>query len=494
MAIPSVNPFSQQPGGGVATAMRGDNALSKELLETAYYPATQQAQIAAQNAYAQNLPLQNLATVLSNPNLYAAADKGLVNNLLNRYGEMAANPPSVQSLAGGNKMGGGLLSKFIDTISGNSGGNALNQSQPPQQGGGNPFAQQSQQGGGADSGYSYSGDGRNITDPNYPGGDRNPPSGAPAISATPVNDIPVAGQSSTPGLPSTKVERIAAGSGAGDTRYGGVNPSSVSQAQGAGLTATATGEAGAQVEQQKLMETNDISAANEAVQQQQLLNKAEQLHKNIPQWQRGKIFGTLVPDILTGSEATELDTTMQNVVASVKKQQETGNAGVAGIQLATASKPNRSMPDKAFKDLITYNKGMNDRIMEKPSFNQAMFSKGYTPAEVATMWLYYQTKRPFYDAEHHLKDDANLGTWDKFYATPGRRDAAFSPTAAKQIEKVMGTKAPGSDANIKPGQIALKGGLIVPESFDSQEHFNEWWNKQPKSTQLAYQEHLKGKQ
>jgi hypothetical protein len=476
MAIPSVNMFSQQPGGGIVTAMNGTNALAKNMLETAYYPASQQAQIAAQNAYAQNLPLQNLATVLSNPNLYAGADKRVVNALLDRYTQMANNPPSVQSMAGGNQLSGGLLGKFMNMIGGGSPSapqsqpNQLQNGYPPQQGGyGGGYApsQQggyapppmSQQGGGTNAGYAYDSNGNNI--PATPQ-EVNAIANGGNNAGSPVDAIPAANQSSTPGLPTSKVERIAVAGGAGDQKYGGVNPATVTGAQTKALDAQATGEVGAQVEQQNKMEQADIAAANEAVQQKQLLLKARELHSKIPQWQRGKVFGTLTPDILTGSEATELDTTMQNIVASVKKQQESGNAGVEGIKLATSSKPNRSMPDDAFNHLIDYNDAMNDRVLEKPAFNQAMYAKGYTPAQVATMWLYYQSKKPFYDAEHHLKDEANLNTWDKFYATPGRRDAAFSPTAAKNIEKVMGVKPqkPASQKAVDEGieEIDLTGG------------------------------------
>ena len=417
MALPLPQVVSDVgPGGSVVTGMRGQNALGKDMMTNAYYPASQEAQIAAQQAYAQNLPLQNLATVLSNPNLYAAADKGVVNSLLNRYAQMAANPTSSQPSVRPNPLSTGVFSRLMNMMGGGDGqnANAINQNQPMQQQGGYAPQQQPQQ---------------QQWQPQQ--------EMAPAPSS-PLDMIPSANQSSTTGLPSTKVERIAAAGGAGDTKYGGVNPSTIAGAQTKGLEATASGEASSQVDQQKTTENNDIDAANEAIAQKQLLTKARELHGKIPQWQRGKVFGNITPDILTGSEATELDTTMQNIVASVKKQQESGNAGVEGIRLATSSKPNRSMPDAAFNHLIDYNDAMNERILEKPSFNQAMFGKGYTPAQVATMWLYYQSERPFYDSSHHIKDDANIDSWDKFYATPGRRDAAFSPTAAKKIKEVMG--------------------------------------------------------
>lgn len=42
------------------------------------------------------------------------------------------------------------------------------------------------------------------------------------------------------------------------------------------------------------------------------------------------------------------------------------------------------------------------------------------------------------------------------------------------------------------GMIYLEGGLQVPESFPSKEAFHAWFRAQPKATQLAYKEHLKG--
>lgn len=469
------------PGGGIVTSMRGQNALAHDMMANAYYPASQEAQIASQTAYAQNLPLQNLATVLSNPNFYAGANKNVVNSLLDRYVQMAQNPPSVQALSGGPR-GGGFLSKIIDTISGNGQGgqNALNQM--PQQAGG--YAQQ-----------------QPMQQPMQPMQQPMPQNGQP------VDMIPAAGQSSMAGVPSSKIERLAAGTGAGDGRYGGINPSSITTSQAKALEATATGEASSQVEQQKKMETESLDAATQAVNQNQLIAKARELHRNIPRWQRGA-GGAITPEILLSSDARELNTTLKNIAASVKDQQGLGNAGVAGLKFATDMKTDISMPDNAFNHLLDYSEAMNERISERPAFEQSLFNKGYTPAQVATMWLYYQSEKPFYDAKHHIKDEANLGTWDKFYATPGRRDAAFSPAAAKQIQKVMGKKAGEANqrAEAQPqdeqepvlpnaanaGAQRLAKNLKLPE-FNSAEEFNEYFWRQPKVVQEAIKLHLGGK-
>lgn len=40
--------------------------------------------------------------------------------------------------------------------------------------------------------------------------------------------------------------------------------------------------------------------------------------------------------------------------------------------------------------------------------------------------------------------------------------------------------------------VTLKGGLIVPKSFKSQKDFKDWYFSQPKSTQLAYAQYIKG--
>jgi len=477
-------PISEAPAEGwIMSGMKNANALQRQNMENQYYPKMAQAEIASKNAFAQNANLQNLATVLSNPAFYTSASKEQVNALLNKYAELSANPPSVESLAGGPPNNRGILSMIMNKFGGEQSGgqrqgqqpaNAMNapapQQQAPQQGG--PQQGEPQQ-------------------PMQPVQPMQSPMQPPQASG-----IPAAGGSSTPGMPSTMVERMAAGQGAGDTKFGGVNPMSISTAQAAGLNAMATGEAGSIIAQREKMDISDNKKADEAVNQIAQLDKATQLRSETKNWQRGPIGG-MTPKFALGSPAVELDTTIKNIVASVKNQQADGNSTDMGTKLATDSKADRSMPDAAFRHLIEYGKGMNQRIIEKPSFNQALATLGYTPNQVNTMWRYYQTKRPFYDASHHAVDENNLNTWEEFYSNPKRLKAAFSPIAAKEMDKFMGEPKSGPDksaaqsAEVKqPAQsaqetgetISLVGGLKVPASFDSQQHFQEWYSAQPKAT------------
>lgn len=501
MAIPSVNPFSQVPGGGVNTAMRGINETVKSNLENAYYGPIHEAEIAAKNTYARYLPAQTLATIISQPNFWTQP-KEVVDSIVGQYRNAIANPPTVQSLSGGNPVGGGLLNMFLQKIGLTNNPFANNQNQPNN----NPMNSPSNVSNAPSSGPS----GRpaaieTLPGPEQPtqkderlaayiaeGNDRNtpiPPDWQPK-SATqgtpPAVNIPAAPGGTAKGVPATSVERIAANQGAGDTSYGGINPQSIATAQAAGLSARASGEAGAQVEQQKVMESRDIDAAKAANDTNQLLIKASDLHAQIPQWQRGKLGGNL-PAL--NDKADELDATIEGIVANMTIQQSNGNVTNDGRALARASKTSRSMTDDAFKHLIEYNRGMNDRVLEKPAFNQIFAEKGYTPAQTETLWLYYQSTKPFYDNKTHTKDSVNIGSWDKLYSDPRNIQAAFSPSAAKIIKETMAV--PSGEESRKANMMALPGGLKVPKSFNSQQDFNDWYLKQPKTTQLAYQQYLK---
>jgi hypothetical protein len=78
MAIPAVEQFSQQPGGGLVTAMRGVNALTASNLdnqikdiERQYKPITSQAEAASKLAYANLMGPQFLAKLMGNPDILA---------------------------------------------------------------------------------------------------------------------------------------------------------------------------------------------------------------------------------------------------------------------------------------------------------------------------------------------------------------------------------------------------------------------------------------
>lgn len=78
MAIPSVNMFSNQPGGGLNTVMKANNALANEnvlrqmnQIKKQYLPITTQAEAASKLAYANMMGPQFVAKILGNENLLA---------------------------------------------------------------------------------------------------------------------------------------------------------------------------------------------------------------------------------------------------------------------------------------------------------------------------------------------------------------------------------------------------------------------------------------
>lgn len=96
MAIPSVQPFSQQPGGGLVTALRGSNALSQEMLETQikkaqadYAPWTTYADAASKIAYSNLMGPQFMAKLMANDPVLANIPDAQKNAILTRLQQTA---------------------------------------------------------------------------------------------------------------------------------------------------------------------------------------------------------------------------------------------------------------------------------------------------------------------------------------------------------------------------------------------------------------------
>ncbi len=140
MALPLPKVVSDVgPGGPLVTSMQGMNALTQGNAQARYAPYTAYADAASKIAYANMLPYQIQAQVMSNPMLfYAYKDhpemlQGMMNSLMksvpqggNVFGNV--NMPS----PGGSGMGNGLLGTLLGKMGiggqgGSSGSNAMNQ-------------------------------------------------------------------------------------------------------------------------------------------------------------------------------------------------------------------------------------------------------------------------------------------------------------------------------------------------------------------------------
>lgn len=177
------------PGGGIVTAARGVNALEESQLnneikraQAKYAPQQAYADAASKIAYANMLPYQIQATVMSNPLLWQAL-KDNPNAMGTMLQDFAKNVPQGKNILGGMQMpppnsggfGSGLLGMFLNKIMGNGAQQQqpMNpmQQQPQQPPSSNPFAQNGMmgtppspmgQGQGADSGYSFDAQGNNV--------------------------------------------------------------------------------------------------------------------------------------------------------------------------------------------------------------------------------------------------------------------------------------------------------------------------------------------
>lgn len=183
MAIPSVNMFSQQPGGGMVTAMGGINALSNAMLDTEinkikaqYAPLTAQADAASKLAYANLMGPQFLAKLMGNPDVVANSaqlqDPATVARLY-QAGMGGGSGNALMQIPGGGQQPSAQsnpLSWVADKLHGILGGgnqapapssvNAFVQTQPQMQP--QPNAPGVYRGQGADSGTLYDSKGNNV--------------------------------------------------------------------------------------------------------------------------------------------------------------------------------------------------------------------------------------------------------------------------------------------------------------------------------------------
>lgn len=134
--IPLPQQFSQQPGGGIANAMQGLNALTQGTAQARYAPYTAYADAASKIAYANMLPYQIQAQVLSNPMMWMAmkdnpqAMRDMMNSFVqsvpqgkNVFGNVGIPAPSTSFF------GSGLVNTLLGKLgigSSQNDGNALN--------------------------------------------------------------------------------------------------------------------------------------------------------------------------------------------------------------------------------------------------------------------------------------------------------------------------------------------------------------------------------
>lgn len=119
MAIPSVNLFSNMPGGGINAAMNANNALANNMhlrelnrIKAKYAPLTTQAEAMSKLAYANLMAPQFLAKMMANPDLVASLSESDIKNNLNM----------IQRAGSGQGTGASLINSIQNGVAPNSQG------------------------------------------------------------------------------------------------------------------------------------------------------------------------------------------------------------------------------------------------------------------------------------------------------------------------------------------------------------------------------------
>lgn len=394
-------------------------ASNKNALENEYFGPTQEANIASKTTYARYLPSQILGQVLSNPLVWQTMDKEQLHALTEQYTQSLTNPPDIESLTG-IKHSKGIFPMLMDFFNGKSNENKNAFAEPKTFENKNPMSQEM----------------------------------SPNISQ---NNNPINNGLPSGGLPNTTINRVAPNYKSPGA-YGGINPTTVQGAQAKGLETTATSEAASQTSDWSNITKRDSQLANSARQNLNYLDKLAVTQPKLKSYEKGRFAGSFPA---FSDAATEFDTYANALANSVAAANEEGHITDAARNTYFSMKPNRTNPDLAFKNLVKFNQGMNARILELPAFNNAAKQLGLEPGQAQSVWTYYSTKKPFYDAKSNKVLDKNLGTWEDFL-TERKIVEALSPKLQK-VNNFEENNSPSSHSEEDINFTAKKHGMTPDE-------------------------------
>jgi hypothetical protein len=493
MAIPSVEQFSQQPGGGLAYAMRGLNALTQSNLENKikaseaqYAPWTNYANAASKLAYSQFVGPQAIAAILNNPATRGMFTRDQYNQLANAFAQQVRNPAmSMANLPPPNAIssprGDGLLSRIINSLSGI--GSGAPQSQPP----GMPMVQDQAPSSGQGP------DNAMLQQPQAP--DQGNAINQPPQPSPSYQSVPNALQGTSP-----TYSRLAGQQLPADT-YGASSPGAIIGAGEAGLKAQTEAEAKAITEQwtKRQDDINKQAAGSQEMSRQ--LDRLSQARSELSMYEKGPGLGSL-PALSNAAQTADLAS--NNLVAARLKEWQSQRITNMDIGFGKMLKPGRWMNDQSFHNEVEYEKSLNDRLQEYPAFSQRAQLAGLTPAQADAVWIRYANERPFYDVKNKKILWDNMGSWEN-YLTPDSIQQTFSPSYRKQMQKYQSNMAGGNteqdkkiqdsylqQTGVSHGSKMLSKNLELPQ-FNSKEEFLSWYKQQPKVVQDAVKLRLGGK-
>lgn len=397
------------PGGGVTTAVKAANELDKQnienrikLIEEQYAPYNKYADALSKVAYAKIAGPQTLATILSSPAAVSRMSPETYNALANLAqkgltsvgdvnvptpNQMRAHPSSPLSYA---------INAIRDLFQGN---------QPTSK--------------------------KPMIPSNLPQSmaETTPSTGS-------QNGAFLNGQSdvspSSSVVPSSTIGRVAQSFKTPGT-YGGINPSSVNQAQTDALKTTATSEAAAQSDLWKKKYETLGERAEGAQNNINLVDKFSEAYDKLGKYERGPNVSKIPAQT---AAATDAETTANALADAVARAQQQGHITQADRATYQGMKPGRFMLPESKKHAVNFLKGMNERELEFLPFYTKMQELGLNPQQADVVKNYYINQRPFYNPKAGEINEKNLNTWEDFLE-PEKLSEAFSPRLQKKNSHVV---------------------------------------------------------
>ena len=365
--LPSAPPGSFMQGASAGNALINDMIKNRiGNVQAQYAPYTAYADAASKIAYANMLPYQIQATIMSNPMLWMAL-KDNPQAMQSMMSNFANSIPKGNNIFGGVNLpnpqqttGNSLLGMLVNRISGNS-QNPMQQAHQEQVNENNITPEM------------------NINSPQ-----QSIPSNA---SVRPPSALPGSDQ----------------------------NPF-FEMKQG---TVTSEEQGKANVALWKDVNAEDTNAAIQAQNALNDLNRFTTAYSGLSPLEKGPLLGRL-PAVSNSAQIA--DQAVETLRATLLRQLQTGHITDKDFTVGMNLKPGRYLNPKAEQSISSYMKGVGLRSQEKIAFNNAASNMGLTAPQANLIWTKYISDRPFFDAKNNNLINKNLNSWNDYLAPNKARD------------------------------------------------------------------------
>lgn len=465
MAIPPVQLFSQQPGGGIVTAARGINALRQsdlenqiKSIEAQYAPYNKYADAASKLAYSQFVGPQAIATILSNPASRGMFTPEQYNQLTNAFASQVKNPGMTMANLPVPQQEVSPFKQLMNFLTGSN--SALQKS--------NAVSPQQLQG-------------------------QSPQQGAPQNMLTQNPSMPTAQPANASALSGTSpaYDRFSGNIPSGT--YGPTSPAALTQIGEKALTAQSEAEAKAITDQWQKRQDDIRDQAAGSIEMENQLNRLSQLRGELSPYEKGFPLGYL-PAVSSAAQESAL--VENNLIAARLKAWQSNRITNMDIGFGKGMKPGRWMNDQSFYNEKNYELALAKRLQENSVFLNSAQKLGLSPSQADSIWIRYANEKPFFDPKTKQPIDENFDRWEE-YLTPESVKQTFSPSYRKQMDsykKNMAGSNPQKDKKIQQqfgepqgksrGAQILSHQMELPK-FNTREEFLNWYNKQDRLVQHA---------